>query len=237
MIITIVLIMMLGVTVNAETSNTFKANLTATNTTIKSGEYVTVTLKVSDINMGDNGINALEGTIKYDTTIFEEIKSTDIQSYNNWATTYNDENSNMNGKFLAVNLSAGIKEDTKILSIKLKAKESITETKETTITIQDIESNNGTDLINVGSKSIKIKVEVEKKETEKPKDETTNKTEQPKNETVNKITQNTSKSNTTNSNTKLPATGIEDTIAMLIVVVLIATVGLGMKCRKWRGLK
>ena len=30
-------------------------------------KLITLTLKVSDINMGDDGINAVEGTIKYDT--------------------------------------------------------------------------------------------------------------------------------------------------------------------------
>ena len=60
-------------TVKADTSTTFKANLTANKTSIKAGEEITVTIGVSDINMGENGINTLEGKINYDTNIFEAI--------------------------------------------------------------------------------------------------------------------------------------------------------------------
>ena len=243
-----VLIIMTGITVKAESSNTFKANVTTTKSTIKPGEDIIITLSVSDINMGTNGINALEGTVKYDTTIFEKIKSGDITSYNNWATTYNDLNSNLNGKFLAMNLSAGIKENSQVLSIKLKAKVNIEETKNTTITFEDISSNDGTDLINIGNKSINIKVEVEKQPIEEPRNEIENEvidnilgeeneTVENNTQTENKVTQNVVQNNNTHSNTKLPSTGIEDSIMPLIVIGVIIAIGLGMKCRKWRDIK
>lgn len=219
-IITIILIMTLGITVKADTTDSFNANLTVTNTTIKSGEYITLTLEVSDINMGENGINALEGTIKYDTTIFEEIKNADIQSYNNWTTTYNDQNSNLNGKFLTINLSAGIKEDCKILSVKLKAKQAIKETKETIITIEDISSNNGRDLINIGNKSIKVNVEANQKEIEKQTYEM-----------QNKVVQNTDKSY---SNINLLAPRIKN---IIIILIVIATVVLVIRLKKFRNVK
>ena len=111
--------------------------------------------------MGENGINTLEGKINYDTNIFEAITSNSIQSLNNWTTTYNDESSTLNGKFLAVNLSNGIKESTQIFKVTFKVKSDISETKETQIDFEDITSNNGTDLVNVGTKSVKLTIKAE----------------------------------------------------------------------------
>ena len=133
MLVTIIL----GVNVYAA-SNTFKATVTPGTATLKPGEEITIAVDVSDINMGENGINALEGTIKYDSNIFESVTSSNVQSFNNWSTTYNDETSSLNGKFLAVNLTVGVKEDMKILSVKFKVKETVSAT---TATHKAIASN------------------------------------------------------------------------------------------------
>ena len=82
-LVNLLLVIMLGVmlasTVNAAT-NSFKAELSASSTSLKPGDEITLTLKVSDIKMGDDGINALEGTIKYDTNLFEAITQSSITS-------------------------------------------------------------------------------------------------------------------------------------------------------------
>lgn len=173
-LVNLLLVIMLGVmlasTVNAAT-NSFKAELSASSTSLKPGDEITLTLKVSDIKMGDDGINAVEGTIKYDTNVFEAITQSSITSESGWSTTYNGETSNsLNGKFLAVNLSAGTKEDTTILTVKFKVKQDVAKTTETQINFVDVTSNDGVDLVNVGTKSVKLKVTV----PEEPKNEIKN---------------------------------------------------------------
>ena len=128
----------------AETKNIFKAKLTADNTSINSGDSVTLTLQISDIDMGEDGINVVEGTLNYDKDIFE--------------TTYNSEDTEKNGKFLSANLSNKVKENTNILKVTLKTKKDLKESKKTTIEIKDITSNNGKDLINIGNCNVKIKI-------------------------------------------------------------------------------
>ncbi len=221
----IIVLIILGTQVNAETGNTFTAQVTPTQSTIKPEEEITAVISVSNIDMGEDGINTLEGMIQYDTEIFEEIKDSNIESYNNWSTTYNDESSNLNGKFLAVNLNTGIKEDTKILGIKIKAKKDIKKTKQTTIKIKDVTSNNGTDLVNVGDLKVKVRIEVEGQ----IKDEIVNNTTE---NTTQNTTENTSKNTTKVDNTYadkiLPRAGINSIIAILIIGIGVIAIGTGV---------
>ena len=206
-------IMILGVNVYGAT-NTFKASLTPGAATLKPGEEITVTVDVSDINMGENGINTLEGTIKYDSNIFESVTSSNVQSFNNWSTTYNDETSSLNGKFLAVNLTAGVKEDMKILSVKFKVKSDIKETTTTQIDFKDLTSNDGENLVNVGTKSVKLTINVENKEPVKP------------------ITPPT-----TEAPGKLPQTGESIVITLVLGAIVLAAIGVAIRYKKMKDIR
>ena len=210
-------IIILGVNVYAAT-NTFKASVTPGTATLKPGEEITVSVDVSDINMGENGINALEGTIKYDSNIFESVTSSNVQSFNNWSTTYNDETSSLNGKFLAVNLTAGVKENMKILSVKFKVKSDIKETTTTQIDFKDLTSNDGEDLVNVGTKSVKITVNVEKQqEPETP---------------VKPITPPTTEAPGT-----LPQTGESIVITLAIIAIVLAGISIAVRYKKMKDIR
>lgn len=223
MIFVIVILITLS---NAASTSIFKASLTSSTTTLKSGEEVTVTILVSDINMGDNGINTLEGKISYDKNIFEEVKSSAIQSLNNWATTYNDESSTLNGKFLAVNLSSGVKESTKIFSVKFKVKSDISKTTETQIDFDNITSNDGVDLIDIGTKSVKLTINVGSTGGTNTNGNNENVTET--NIIITDKTQSTS---------VLPNTGKSMAILIAIIVLAILVVGLGLKNKSMRDIK
>ncbi len=233
-------------TVKADTSTTFKANLTANKTSIKTGEEITVTIGVSDINMGENGINTLEGKINYDTNIFEAITSNSIQSLNNWTTTYNDESSTLNGKFLAVNLSSGTKENTQIFSVKFKVKETVTEEKNTKIEFKEITSNDGTNLVNVGDKAVTIKINSENSNgttndsnkednSENTQNNTTDKSDSNKENTT---TQNkaTATDNTT-AKTIIPKAGKSIAVALLIIALVAVVIVLGIKNKSMTDIK
>ena len=225
-LVNLILVIMLGVmlasTVNAAT-NSFKAELSASSTSLKPGDEITLTLKVSDIKMGDDGINAVEGTIKYDTNVFEAITQTSITSESGWSTTYNGETSNsLNGKFLAVNLSAGTKEDTKILIVKLKVKQDVAKTTETQIDFVDVTSNDGVDLVNVGTKSVKLKVTVP---------------EEPKNEIKNEVKNIEVKPTENKATGTIPQTGVTPAMCITISVIAIVCVYIGIRYRSMRDVK
>lgn len=221
----IIIILMLGTVVKAESGNSFKTTLSSTKTSLKPGEEITVTVSVSDIQMGEKGINTLEGNLQYDKEIFEEVKSSNIQSQSNWTTTYNDESSTLNGKFLAVNFSEGVKENTNIFSVKFKVKENITESKTTQINFKDITSNDGTDLINIGTKSVNIKINVDEEIKEEPKNEIKNEVKE------TQIIDNTK------SKTILPKTGVSQTVVIILALVALFVIIFGLVCRKYKGVK
>lgn len=174
-IMTIIILISTGV--NAANESRFTAKITSSKEEIKQGDEITVTMSVSDIEMGENGINTIEGTIDYDRNVFEEVKSKDVEGLNNWNITYNDEYGERNGKFLSINLSQGIKEYTEVFRVTLRAKADISRVSETTINFKDITSNDGTNLVNVGDKNIKIKIssdgtnQIENESEEKSKNE------------------------------------------------------------------
>lgn len=148
----------------------FKSEVSTNKKTIQAGDTVDITVSIKDINMGDKGINVLEGTISYDKDIFEQVKSSDIKSANNWSTTFNDEGEALDGKFLAATLGNGIKEDIQMFTVTFKTKKDIDETTTTKIDFKDLTSNDGTNLVNSGTKSIDIKIEVEKTNTNPSED-------------------------------------------------------------------
>lgn len=225
--IMILIISIMLTTVCTANSSSFKATTTANKTELKPGEEITITVGVSDINMGEYGINTLEGKIEYNKDIFEEIKSDSIQSFNNWTTTYNDQSSNLNGKFMSVNISSGIKENTQIFKVTFKAKQEIKSSTDTQISFKDITANDGPNLISAGTKSVNVKINStseNKPTTEEPKKE----------DTTNKIVSTTDK---TQSAKKIPKTGKSVAMFFVVLVTLIAIIILGIKNINMRDIK
>lgn len=242
------IIMLLSTTIYAAEEGTFKASATASTTKLKPEEEVTITVAVSDINMGENGINTLEGFIEYDKTIFEEIKSSSLQSLNNWTTTYNDESGDLNGKFLAVNLSSGVKENTQIFTVKFKVKKDIEKTTSTKINFKNLTSNDGTNLVNAGTKVVELTVEVEEEKPQPPTTGNENKVDTNTNQMGNTTGNNTNKPTNTQTNTatktdktqsatKLPKTGKSIVWIILLFAAVSSFVILGIKNRNMRDIK
>lgn len=225
--IMILIISIMLATVCTANSSSFKATTTANKTELKPGEEITITLSISDINMGEKGINTIEGKIEYNKDIFEEIKNNSVQSLNNWTTTYNDESSNLNGKFLSANLGSGIKENTQVFKVTLKAKEGIKNTTDTQINFKNITSNDETNLVSAGTKSVNVKINStseNKPTTEEPKKENTTK----------EIVSTTDK---TQSAKKIPKTGKSVAMFFVVVLTLIAIIILGIKNINMRDIK
>ena len=64
---------------------------TPSSTKLNEGEEITITLELSEIKMGQDGINTFGGKLEYDENVFEKVTSDDISSQNNWSIAYNDE--------------------------------------------------------------------------------------------------------------------------------------------------
>ena len=139
-------------------ASSFTFNAVSDKTIVKTGEEITITLSVSNIDLGDNGMQVLEGLLKYDKDVFETVTSSNMEGLNNWGVTYNDENTNLNGKFLVMTLSSGLKDAQSIAKIKLKVKENAP-SKIANIFIENVTANDGTNLVKASDKTIPIKIE------------------------------------------------------------------------------
>ena len=197
-------------------ADSFKFNATADKTKVEPGDEVVITLKLSDINAGELGINTVEAILSYDSTVFEEVTQSNFKSLNNWSLTYNGEETEQKGKILGVIISSGVTEDQTIGTITLKVKEGAKD-RTTTIKLTNIATNNGQDMIKETDKTIYIEIGTE--ELKNPVDNTDDK----KNEII--IDTNTEKINTqtniittddTKAPNKIPQTG---TVTYFVIVM------------------
>ena len=148
---------------NFAQADSFNFTVEADKDEIKQGETVTLSLKLSDIDAGELGINTVEGKLSYDEKVFEKVSKSSFTELNNWRITYNDEEKESKGKFVGVLFQIGTKKNQEIGQIKLKVKENI-DVSETTIKVTDIATNNGKDLIKDRDKEINLKIAKEDNE-------------------------------------------------------------------------
>lgn len=203
----------LSLTVSMETNST----------TIAEATEFTVTVKVSNLDVGENGINSLTGTLKYDKTIFEEITDSSIEGVNGWNSSYEKDT----GKIVSTKQSF-VKSEESVFNITLKTKADITG-KEGVIEFTDIKAQNSDSQIDAQNISVTISVGTESGNTAN-KSNTGNSTSilpvsnTARNNTVNNTTNtnNTAKSyiNVANVlNDNIPETGVKDTLAIAIFVL------------------
>ena len=133
----------------------------------KENETIEINISFKDIDMNDAGINTVEGFIKYDKDIIDSIE---LINENNWQVKYNsDEQSDLYGKFLSIKDISGITESETFLKLKIKLKSKLSK-EEGYILLDEITSNDGDNLINIGKKEIKIKIEKDINQEEQSED-------------------------------------------------------------------
>lgn len=146
-----ILIMLMPISMGAS----FKFTPTASQTRVEAGDTVTISLKLSEIDAGEKGINTFKCTFLYDKNIFEDVS---VSSKNNWSITYNDQEGNPQyGTLLAVLISTGVSDDQEIGTITLKVKEG-TQGKTGEITFTSVSTNDGKTEISETDKVIRITV-------------------------------------------------------------------------------
>ena len=157
-----VLIISLSTIVQADSVN---FDIVSDKTKLKPGDEVLLTFKISSIDIQGDGINAIEAKLDYDRILFENVKQSDVKGLNGWSVIYNSENTEYNGKLLAMILSAGVNEPQEIFTVKLKVKKEATSstlTKQVNLNILNIQTNDGNKTITDTDKSIPITIQFDK---------------------------------------------------------------------------
>lgn len=156
-IIAIALIVIAVVTIRIVNAMSWKFQVSADKTEARPGDNVYVSMKISDIDMGDLGINAIESILEYDDNVFETVTRDDIKTQNNWTITYNQEAGPKEGNFLISNIISGIKTNQDVGIITFKIREDVGP-QETVIRFKDVKSNDGSNLVKEDDKEIRIKI-------------------------------------------------------------------------------
>lgn len=213
----VVSILSMSFCVKATTGDKYDIALTADSTTLKAGDTVTLSLKVDNINIqsGEKGIGAYEGTIIYDSNIFEGIK---MNSNEDWDTPTLNE-----GRFTSVRSDGLCTSQTQeIASITLKVKDNATSVN-TKIQIKDFEASNGEENISTENKEITLKIEAKQAPNEDNKGNTTDKdTNNGNNTKLDVDNKNTTINKNTSTQNKLPYTGVSETLGIFIIILITA---------------
>ena len=92
-VLIMITVLVMAVT-TAVQANSFTASMTPSKTTIKPGTEFQVTVKISNLDVGSNGINTLSGFLKYDAAVFEVINESNVEGVNDWKATFSSDNGN-----------------------------------------------------------------------------------------------------------------------------------------------
>ena len=213
----------------------FKFKVTANKAEAKAGDEVIVSMEIEDIDMGELGINAIEGILDYDDNVLEVVTREDIQTQNNWSMTYNEEAGVHEGNFLVSNIIAGVKNNQKIGEIKFKIRADAKVGTVTEIKFKNITSNDGGNLVTDSEKKVVIKI-VEGNNIGNSNNAGNNNNTSNTNTNSIGSTNNTNSSNSNSikniSQNKIPDTGASSVIKVAIVLTLILGVTAYIKYKK-----
>ena len=126
-------------------------------TEIKAGDTVTITIKIKDVGI-DEGINSIQGQLIYSKNDWEQVNAEDIKSKNNWSMTYNNEDTESEGKFILINFGLGETEEQELAQITLKSKTKII-SKNSEIKLSELYTTDGEKMIEIEDQVKKIDIQ------------------------------------------------------------------------------
>ena len=212
-------------------ANSFTASMTPSSTTVAPATEFTVTVKISNLDVGSNGINTLSGFLKYDDKVFEVINDSNIEGVNSWKPTYSSDN----GKITLIKTQF-VKTEEEVFQITFKTKDEASIKKNSVqgaITFSRIMGSNSQDEIDASDISTTITVsKTPENRTENKKPNTSNGIGNGKGSGSNKNTiKNTTTYNTVDES-DIPYTGVEDTIVYVLFAAIVLSLVFYVKFEK-----
>ena len=151
------LIMMLVITLVSTASlaanYSFTASMTANNSKVTAGSEVLITVKLSNLDVGDTGINSFSAYLSYDTDMFETLTDSSIDGCNGWVANY----TTGTGKVSLVRPTL-LKTDEEIMQISLKTKSGLSDGTQGEIKLSTIIVSNSSDEIGTSPVSTSITI-------------------------------------------------------------------------------
>lgn len=237
-LITFVILLVITLLINTVSASSFSASMTASKNTVAESTEFTITVKVSNIDAGINGINSVSGIFSYDTKVFETITSSSISGLNSWQPNYFPDT----GKIILLKTSYA-KTDEDVLQVTLKTKAG-TAGKSGVVSFKSIVASDSTvdipasdisTTITVGNTPTSIgdgnssnsnsqqpqQINASTSNANNNKTNTNTNTEKPVNNVVKPAVNNTPKNVEVQESGDIPYTGASDNIMKAIFVVLV----------------
>ena len=239
----LIMIMILSVLSISVQALSFNVSMTPNKTRVEDASEFTVTVKVSNLDVGSNGINGLTASLAYDTEVFETINESNIDGLNNWSVEYET-----NGK-VSAKKNSFVNDDEEVFQITLKTKSGVEEGKTGTVSLSNIIATNSDDKIDatkvsttitIGSQQTTITpptsnnssninnntIQITPNNNTSKQNESNNTTNNVTNNATNNVVSNYTSNNSSNSNQDMPYTGTEGNsiVKIIIGIVLIAIV-------------
>lgn len=118
--IAIIMIMFTLVWFSIVNALSFTATITPSSTTVAESTEFTVKIKVSNLDVGPNGINSLSGYLKYDKDVFELITDSSIDGLNGWSPVYTADSEKM-----TITKPTFVKAEEEVFQVTLKTKSGV----------------------------------------------------------------------------------------------------------------
>lgn len=239
--IAIITIMLIFVYANIVSALSFTASMTPSSTTVPETTEFTVSIKISNLDVGSNGINSMSGYLKYDADIFETINESNIEGISGWDAQFNSE-----GGKITLTKGTFVKGEEEVFQVTFKTKSGVSgktgkiefvnivsSNSETTISAADISTSItvGTDTGNTGNttNSSGNSASIVAKPVNKTTNNTVNNTA---NNTVNKVNNTNSSYVNESAEEDIPYTGVEDTIMYIIGGIIVIAIIFYIKFEK-----
>ena len=245
----LIMVLILGLLAIQVNASSFTTTLTPDSSGVYTSESeVVITVSVSDLDVGDSGINAFSAYLSYDTDVFETLTEDSVEGLNSWSSTY----STSTGQ-IALTKNSFVNDDEEIMQITLTTKADLEDGVTGDVTLSNIQASNSED--DIDSASATATIEIGTTTTISVTTNSSNTTDtntSTNNSTSLTITANTT-SNTTNSSTynttttnssdsdddsDIPYTGTaSDALIKIIIGIALVGVVLFVKIKKMEDIK
>lgn len=197
--VTIIMIMFTLVYASIVNALSFTATMTPSSTTVAESTEFTVKIKVSNLDVGTNGINALSGYLKYDKDVFETITDSSIDGLNGWSPDYSSDSEK-----ITITKPTFVKAEEEVFQVTLKTKSGVSG-KSGKVEFTNIMASNTDAEIQAQNISTEITVGTVSENVSNGTGNTIGLSNSSSNNTANKTnnTANTNKNNVANTNTNV----------------------------------
>lgn len=241
--IAIITMLLIFVYANIVNALSFTATMTSSSTTVPESTEFTISIKISNLDVGSNGINSMSGYLKYDEDIFEEINESSIEGINGWSVNFNSD-----GGKITLTKGTFVKAEEEVFQVTFKTKTGISG-KTGEIKFNNIVSSNSETTISASDVSTKITIGDDVSNTGNTTNSSGNSASivaKPNNSTenTNNTTNNTANNKANYSNEPIssyvnesteediPYTGVEDTIMYIIGAIIVVAIVFYIKFEK-----